>query len=373
MAWLGDKEFWVALIGYASIASVALFGLFGAYAKIREKPRTAGKTRPTRRLELFSVLGIIFSAVLAMSSAILRSWIDDEKSTQQAASTALDDAEQRSRFFQQLATLYRLNVRMIHANADSRETLRKQDRLLRSAQRSMLLTARLGVAQQASTARIRRDLWDEATRINGSNIQISVEIRCPTSNTTVQVLPDAAQARMRVVPAQSAGRYPDSQFNLLAGDLMLGQEGVTLRTTSHVTGLREEGPEDDRTSIQFSTFGPFAADRLAPFDRLEAWNGALVEVMIFGTYSNARNNFHEATENHILDPRDGERNSRYGAQRFPCQTSMHLLLNQRFVGAFRADLILVSSQERDVVDSLRVKSRILRLNPDLFPLFDRPR
>ena len=290
MAWLGDREFWLNLIGYASIVSAAIFGLLALFTDYKKE----GKI--TRWGRLYAG-GIALSAVFAMTSSVLQKRIAADEAAAGAESARRQQERQQTQFDTQLDHLQRLNGQMAWVNENSSTildrmtaSLRTQARLLTSAQQGMLLTSRLGVQERENTGRVLRGLWDETNRISANSVVVNLTFTCmgrgpgnlpalfPQGSGVVAELILWHQGDEERIPPRSqwvaSDRFDRTKLILHAPD-----GGVHLTSIAHQPVLQQTRTGDVAVNGQAVRFASFSGD-ISRYAYPESWRDLFVELRL---------------------------------------------------------------------------------------------
>lgn len=383
MAWLGDREFWVNLIGFASIASAAIFGLLALFTDYKKD----GKITQWGRLYAG---GIALSAVFAMTSAVLQKRIAAAEAA--AGERAADDqrALQKAQFDTQLGHLTRLNGRMEEVSSanqrllhDMTRSLTAQGVLLTNAQRGMLLTARLGVQERENTGRVLRSLWDESSRVTGSSISVTVAYLCrpEPGRDFPRLLAQNARAHLRVGPMAVANRLREP-LNQFSTEPVLGGEGVAQFESldQQVTVIRATVAEWGEL-IQVNRFGPFNAERWLGLERPENWEGRAIELIVDGfepgliaaaaaaTPDDVEAEFAAEFARSFVIPGYWRENGELTVSVLPCPVRMAVFVNGRDVADAWGVMVQFRRGDQGRSGRVVVKFPIVESSRNVFPRF----
>lgn len=386
MAWLGDREFWVNLIGLASIASAAIFGLLALFTDYKKD----GKI--TRWGRLYAG-GIALSAVFAMTSAVLQKRIAADEAAAGERAARGQRALQKAQFDTQLGHLARLNGRMEEVSGanqrllhDMTRSLTAQGVLLTNAQRGMLLTARLGVQERENTGRVLRSLWDESSRVTGGSISVTVSYVCgpQLGRDFPRLLAQNARAHLQVGPMAVANRLrePRNQFSTVP---ILGGEGVAeLESLDQQVTVNRAVAAEWGELIQISRFGPFNSDHWLGFERPENWEGVAIELVVSGFEPGVVAAAAAATPDDVAADFAGEfprlfvvpgylrQNGELTISVLPCLVHMAVLVNGREVADARGVMVQFRTGDDGRSGRVVVKFPIVESSRNIFPRFVEP-
>jgi hypothetical protein len=377
MAWLGDKEFWVGLIGYASIVSAALFGLLALFTDYKKEGRV------TRWGRLYAG-GIALSAVLALTSSVLQKQISADAQAAGQRAAGEERARQKGQFDTQLEQFRGLNRQMGRVNdannrliASMTETLRGQATLLGHTQRGLLLTAGLGVQERQNTGRVLRGLWDESTRVRNGAVVARVTAICDPvrpGHGLPRLIPDDATAQLRVAPLAAAQAL--RPFNMFADSPRLPAtlQFVSMNPRVMVRRLRQGEFE---ASGEAAVFESFYTDGSA-IERPEQWEGVAVELLISADPANIVAELseamgqpaggREALAGWFEIPANIRDNPSYLIAVLPCGLEMELWVNGRRV-AQSTGLLVHVREGGSGVEYLLAKFPIVETARNVFPRF----
>ena len=383
----GDYEFWVQLVGYASIVSVAIFGLIGALSKEWDRrreqaaaaeaaaepaaeaatPANPKPAPPAFPWSYIAAIGIILSAVFAMTTNILRDRIDDRKSLAAAIKAKADRDELDGNFRKQLNGLRTLRGQMVEANRTGEklrsgmaQTLQSQALLLANASRSILMTSLLTRQERANSHRLLEDLWRESNRITGGTINAVVAYTCPVElQDLLPFMSEDAYAKVTI-------RRPGSE-EWAADELISLDQRVTLPRA----GI------EDMPYNQVTRFSPFLVDStFAEFQDPRRWEGATVQVNVTGVDVRLLARMHAFTPLPSLRwrefttrdmPVDGPSDVRV----VPCHARMGLFVNERGIaGGMEGEIVIVRARSDDRQGRVFVRFRPEEVDMDDFPQFN---
>lgn len=387
----GDYEFWVELIGYASIVSVAIFGLIGALSKEwdRRKEKAAAAKAQTQTAEAegstagkassfswsyVAAIGIILSAVFAMTSNILQDWIDTEKQAEAAEKALADRQEQDRRFNAQIGHLASLNDQMRTANDASRSLmdgmgrslqsqrrlLTAQDMLLTNARRAMLMTAGLTRQERENTTRVLRSVWDEANRISGGRVELLVTTTCGLEGE--QSTPLLFANGVAVVTLLDESEANEDERGELEGwnaVATLGRSLYSFRQDSITASI-----EELQTLTRFHSFLAFLPDEISSPDQ---WRAGYLKIMLISRSPSIPGFDALVAAGTPVSERQGAGIPGRQQLRLPCEVNTTVFANGRMVGGGEAPVILVRDSNGEV--SLVVETEAERVEEDSLPTF----
>lgn len=345
MAWLGDREFWVNLIGFASIASAAIFGLLALFTEYKKK----GKV--TRWGRLYAG-GIALSAVFAMTSAVLQKRIAADEQAK-GERRARDQREtQQTQFNTQLGHLERLNDQMQRVNAASSRLLTDQRILLTSAQQGMLLTSRLAAQERENNGRVIRTLWFDANRIRASSVEVEISYDCAMRAGVSQprLLDEGDRLVLGLTPA-SALNDVHLPLTIFQGQSMLIQRNTTFAISArHEFSWQRRAIDASETEAARiwteHTYRYAFAGRIGDFENPDTWRGAAVEILITAPLQMPQSTFEEmfmgglGGADALRERFPGTRDvfERYAV---PCGTQVYVIVNGHYVAHPDSGLVLV--------------------------------
>jgi len=410
MDFLLDKEFWVELIGYASIVSVAIFGLVGALSKewdrrnelkAKEAATDAAEAGETPKpasgfsWSYIAAMGIILSAVFAMTTSILKDKIAADKKEADEIAAGKERDEQNRRFAEQIARLTELNTKVQSANetsqrimADMGRSLEAQDLLLTNARQSMLMTAGLTEQERTNTSRVLRTMWDDANRIGASSLMLWVQYRCSpvSSGESFPALLPNASAIVYVAPAAEMARL-EIAANTFATEPVLRRtaSGVAFTSADQTMRVSVDRSVDGDHVTQDSRFTNFNAPDLRGLQAPDKWRDVVVEVTLRGfqpgIVSEAARLLDEQPQRDeelmeffrfpAMTEEEAERIEDWGASRLPCLVEMELQVNGRIVATSEGHLVQVWEWDEDVRGLAVARFYIARAIPQAFPEFAR--
>lgn len=429
---LAGKEFWVELIGYASIVSVAIFGLVGALSKEwerrREKAEAAGAEAGTAAADggaesgkgasfswsYIAAVGIILSAVFAMTTNILQDWIDAEQKEDDAKTAREEQTRQDERFETQLNGLASLDRQMQRSGVQQGKLLARQQLSFRQQQavlagnRQLNRGMRTALLQQAElreralqtigeieatrsqvnlgTVRTLEAMWADSNRIDPPDIQVTFAYACPSVGEDLALFRSGAFARIGL---RRASEVYDSDFReqqdfepYLAFD---SSEFFALQQDSSERRIALSAPLNDR--MHMTRFSHFMANALfmddesearsRSFSDPEAWRNGGIEVIITARLEIPESRLYQMMP-HLNEsslptgysaPRPQLGGGRQRVSRFPCIANLTVIVNGRMVINQHPDLLLVSGWSMFQQPTVLVRSYPFRIPADVFPVF----
>jgi hypothetical protein len=345
MAWLGDREFWVNLIGFASIASAAIFGLLALFTDYKKD----GKVTHWGRLYAG---GIALSAVFAMTSAVLQKRIaaDERADGEQAASDQRD--LQKGQFDTQLRHLTRLNGHMERVNAASTDLLNAQRVLLASAQQGMLLTSRLGVQERENTGRVIQTLWYDANRIRASSLEVEVSYDCWMRGDVPQphLFDEGDQLLLGLTPAEPLNDMHLPLTTFQGQSLPIRAYTTVLTSSRHEFSWQRRAIDASETAAAAvwtqHTYRYSFAGRIGDFENPDTWRGAAIEILVTAPLQMPQSTFEELFVGGLggadaLRARFPGTTGVFERYLVPCHTGVYLIANGHYVAHPDSGIVLV--------------------------------